>query len=584
VIDQFEGIPTDRQQKGEAMPRRSADEDGFTLLEVLVAMAVIGTVMAGVAPFLVRSLAVVNQQRSTQVAVQVANDALERVHALDPESLTSGRSAQAAKLQLTAAPPKVIKTLGIDGLDIANFAPADPMLPDTSTDGLSAPLPTVAMPVTTNGTTFQRQWFIIKCSQVKVTVTALDVGSCLPLVQSPVAQVATGPVFFKVVVSVTWPDKFCDGGTCTYVANTMVSTGTDPIFDSKTAAPTVIDPVAQKNYVGDTVSLQIVSTGGTVPLTWSVTGLPAGLTMSNAALVTGTPTTAGTYSVTVKTTDKEKRNDDSTFTWTVVAIPVLTSPGNQLSRTNAAVSLQPVATGGFTPMVWTATNLPAGLAMDPATGLITGTPTTAKTTSVTLTVTDSGATPHKSSVTFTWQVLTPVQLYDPGPQTMTNGTNVGTFTPYAFGGLAPYSWQVQNLPDGAKMDPVTGKVTGIITHGTRYLTTVTVTDAAGGTATLTVVCTVNPSSSTDLKVTAPAPANPDQTTAVNTAVSLSATALGADSASYTWSATGLPTGLSISTNGKITGTPAVRGTYPVKLTVKSTGTTAANLMFVWSVT
>ncbi|WP_067496494.1 putative Ig domain-containing protein [Actinoplanes sp. TFC3] len=554
------------------MRRNPSNDDGFSLLEVIVAMAVIGTVMAGAVPFLARSLSVVNQQRAAQVAIQVANDALDRVRALDPTSLTSGRSATAVATQIARASSTVAAYL--QTMAVAS----DPMLPNSSDAGASAPLPTEPVETTSNGVTFKQEWYVGKCYQSRVSSVVngvLPIGNCVAT-QSPVYNLP----FFKVVVAVSWPDKNCKDASCSYIASTTISTGTDAVFDVKTAAPTVIDPVAQRTYVGDVVALQVISTGGTLPLTWSVTGLPAGLTMSGTGLITGTPTTPGTFPVTVKVTDKEKRNDDSTFTWTVAASPVLTNPGKQVSRTNAAVNLQPVVTGGFAPMTWTSATLPAGLVLDKATGLITGTPTTAKTANVTLTVTDSGLVPRTSSVTFSWQVLTPVQLYDPGPQSMTNGTNVGTFTPYAFGGLAPYTWQVQNLPDGAVMDPSTGKVTGTIAHGTRYITTVTVTDAAGGTTTLSVVCNVVASSSSDLRVTAPLA---DQSTVSGKTVSLQATASGATASAYTWTATGLPTGLSMSSSGLITGTATTKGTYTVKLVVKSTGSTLANAMFVWTV-
>ncbi|AGL14717.1 putative Ig domain-containing protein [Actinoplanes sp. N902-109] len=565
------------------MGRRRTGDDGFSLLEVLVAMAVIGTVMAGAAPFLVRSLAVVGQQRGTQVAIQVANDALERVRAIDPASLTTGRGLAEVTRQNAAAPAEVQHYLAT--MNVA----ADPNLADSSTAGASAPLPTQPLEVTSNGTTFQEQWYVGKCYQLKATAVVQGVATvpgCAPLSAEPSTSQLNSlyAPFYRVVVSVAWPDKFCTDARCLYVASTLISTGNDAVFDTKSAAPTITPkPAAQRGYVGDTVSLQLGSSGGSIPLTWSATGLPAGLTVSPTGLVSGSPTTAGTSTVTAKVTDKLNRNDTVTFTWTVAAVPVLTNPGTQTSRTGTALTFQPVLTGGIGALTWTMTGLPAGLTYSTTTGLITGTPTTAKTGAVVVTVTDSGPVPRTATMTFSWQVLTPVQLYDPGPQTMTNGTNVGTFTPYAYGGLTPYRWQVTNLPDGAVMDPSTGKVTGIITHGSRYLTTVTVTDAAGGVATLTVMCTVNPSSTTDLQVTAPTAAS--QSTATGTAVSVRATATGANASAYAWSATGLPPGLSITAStGLITGSPTTKGTWTVRLTVKSTGTTQANSMFVWSVT
>ena len=82
----------------------------------------------------------------------------------------------------------------------------------------------------------------------------------------------------------------------------------------------------------------------------------------------------------------------ATFGWTIVAAnvaPVLTNPGSQSGTVGTAVSLQLVATdGNGDALTFGATGLPAGLAIS-AGGLITGTPTTVQTVSVTATVSDA---------------------------------------------------------------------------------------------------------------------------------------------------------------------------------------------------
>ncbi|WP_344469899.1 putative Ig domain-containing protein, partial [Kitasatospora kazusensis] len=52
-------------------------------------------------------------------------------------------------------------------------------------------------------------------------------------------------------------------------------------------------------------------------LTYSATGLPTGLSISSNGLISGTASTAGTYSVTVKATDTTGANGSASFTWTV---------------------------------------------------------------------------------------------------------------------------------------------------------------------------------------------------------------------------------------------------------------------------
>lgn len=56
-------------------------------------------------------------------------------------------------------------------------------------------------------------------------------------------------------------------------------------------------------YVGSAYSLQLTISGGLAPYTVAATGLPTGLSIDDTGLISGTPTTAGTASVTVTVTD-----------------------------------------------------------------------------------------------------------------------------------------------------------------------------------------------------------------------------------------------------------------------------------------
>lgn len=545
---------------------RTAGDSGFTLLEVLVAIVVIGTVMTAVAPFLVRSLALADQQRDKQVAIQVANDALERVRALAPSSLPTGRSQDAVTKQWAKRPP------GVDAYLTSTQLSSAKGLAVTATDGVKAPLPTSPYVVTVNGKAYAQNWYIGLCYQAKA-LSGQPIGDC--------GTTVTTVPFYRVVVAVTWTHRSCPASACVYLASTLVSMGDDPVFDLKRPAPTVVDPPAQSSYVATAASLQITSTGGRLPLTWTVTGLPPGLTMSSSALISGTPTTAGTYTVVVRVTDRDARTDDTTFTWTVVQPPALTNPGTQTNRTGTAVSLTLTPTGGFTPFVWSATNLPAGLTINAATGLISGTPTTAQTMATTVTLTDAGKpTARTATVSFSWRVLTPVTLDPIGTVSVSQGTTGSNFTPTARGGLLPYTWATTNMPAGVTMNPSTGAVSGTFTNGTRWITGITVTDSAGGVASITVIVNVTAT----VKVTAPNPSTPDQSTALNATPTLTTATASGGTAPYTWTAAGLPTGLSLSTAGVISGKPTVKGTYVVTFTAKDAANRYAYLMFTWTVT
>ena len=97
------------------------------------------------------------------------------------------------------------------------------------------------------------------------------------------------------------------------------------------------NPGNQTGTVGTAVSLQIHATDSASgqTLTYSATGLPAGLSInSSTGLISGTPTTAGTSSVTVTATDTTGRQRDRPrFTWTIssgggcTATQLLGNPG-----------------------------------------------------------------------------------------------------------------------------------------------------------------------------------------------------------------------------------------------------------------
>ncbi|HEX3517336.1 MAG TPA: carbohydrate-binding protein, partial [Trebonia sp.] len=94
-------------------------------------------------------------------------------------------------------------------------------------------------------------------------------------------------------------------------------------FASSTTPPgdtvTVSSPGNQTGTVGTAASLQVSGTDSASgqTLTFSATGLPAGLSISSSGLVSGTPTTAATSNVTVTATDTTGAKGSASFTWTI---------------------------------------------------------------------------------------------------------------------------------------------------------------------------------------------------------------------------------------------------------------------------
>ncbi|MGH8861323.1 MAG: putative Ig domain-containing protein [Jatrophihabitantaceae bacterium] len=154
-------------------------------------------------------------------------------------------------------------------------------------------------------------------------------------------------------------------------------------------------------------------------------------------------------------------------------------------------------------------------------------------------------------------------------------------------GVAPFTWQLtptppapagNSLPTNLAVSP-TGLISGTVGGSAGTVTTkVDVTDAFLRSATMKITWTVEP----PLVVTPVA----DQASIVNTVLSpsLTLTATGGDGAPYTWTAAGLPNGLSASTAGVVSGTPTRVGTYPVRVTVVDKGgTRSATGSFNWTI-
>ncbi|GAA1950240.1 putative Ig domain-containing protein [Kitasatospora viridis] len=207
------------------------------------------------------------------------------------------------------------------------------------------------------------------------------------------------------------PSYFCTAGPG-YDGPTGWGTpnGTSGFTPAGSAAEqvTVTNPGQRIDTVGSPVSVQLQATDSAgKSVTWSATGLPPGLSVNaKTGLITGTPTTSNTYSPTV-TASSGTASGSASFGWAIRSQPTgetvtITAPGNQSGTVGTAASLQISATdsAGKT-LTYSASGLPAGLSINSSTGLISGTPTTAGSTSATVIANSGTAT---NQVSFTWTI------------------------------------------------------------------------------------------------------------------------------------------------------------------------------------
>ncbi|MGY0236871.1 M4 family metallopeptidase [Longispora urticae] len=118
--------------------------------------------------------------------------------------------------------------------------------------------------------------------------------------------------------------------------NVAVQTGEPACASTPSGSPTVTNPGNLTGKVGVAFSQQVSATdpqGDAV--TFSATGLPAGLAISTSGLISGTPTTAGTANVVV--TAKDPANNAGTASFTITVSPA----------SGGCTAAQVVANGGF---------------------------------------------------------------------------------------------------------------------------------------------------------------------------------------------------------------------------------------------
>ena len=101
-----------------------------------------------------------------------------------------------------------------------------------------------------------------------------------------------------------------------------------------TGGVTVNNPGSKTGTVGTATSQQMTASGGTGTYSWSASGLPAGLSINaSSGLISGTPSTAGTYNVTVTATDTASASGSTSFTWTISGTGGgCTAPGQKLGN------------------------------------------------------------------------------------------------------------------------------------------------------------------------------------------------------------------------------------------------------------
>lgn len=168
--------------------------------------------------------------------------------------------------------------------------------------------------------------------------------------------------------------------------------------DTKSLVLSIVDPLKLTAgparplaEVGRPFTTTLSASGGKAPYTWSSATLPAGLVFdATRGVVSGSPTGAGTYSVTLTVTDALATATTVDLKITVAARLSISTRSLKTATAGRAYALKLHTTGGVRAFKWKLKGkLPSGLELDAKAGVIIGTPRSAGSTRFTVVVRDA---------------------------------------------------------------------------------------------------------------------------------------------------------------------------------------------------
>jgi hypothetical protein len=421
---------------------------------------------------------------------------------------------------------------------------------------------------------------VISCQTITVTNPATTTGTVsAPFTQTFTQTGANGTVTFTTASPLPAGLSLSTAGV---LSGTPAQSGTFPIVVTVTDSNgctgtgatytlivgcqtiTVTNPATISNPAGVPLSINFTQTGaiGTATFTTGST-LPTGLILDPDGTLHGTPSGSGAFPIVVTLTDSNNctgTNPSYTLTITCPTITV-TNPGVSTGTSGVAFNQTFTQVGGQGTITWSRTGaLPAGITLNAASGVLSGTTSAAGSFPITVTATDSnGCTGTGATYTLTINCQT-INVTNPGVNTGTVDTAFSqTFTKTGILGTVTWS-ETGPLPAGILLNSATGVLAGTPAVDGSFPITVTATDTNGCSGSSPYTLTINCQTITV--------SNPGVTTGTVDAVfSQTFTQSGAHGTATFTAASGLPAGLLLSTAGVLSGTPTVKGTFPIVVTV-----------------
>ena len=342
-------------------------------------------------------------------------------------------------------------------------------------------------------------------------------------------------------------------------------------------APTALGYTSPATYTEQsTITPSLPNPTGGAPTSYSVVlgTLPAGLLLDGTTgAITGMPTTptAGAVSVTIRGTNSIGHADQIVSLTVAPAVPTALGYASPVNYTNGTLITPnaPHPTGG-TPYSYQIISgvLPAGLSIDPTTGIVSGTPSAGTSGAVLVTVRGTnGAGSMTQVISFTVADVAPTGLSYTTPTTYTDGTPIQVNNPNPTGGTPNlYAVTIGTLPAGLVLNPSTGVISGTPTAPTGGPVSLTIQGGNGlGSVTKTISITVAAAAPTALHYTTPVSYLLNSLISPNLPNPVGGTPTG-----YSITGGALPTGLNLDpSTGQITGTPTANTAGAQSVTIKA---------------
>jgi uncharacterized protein (TIGR03437 family) len=237
--------------------------------------------------------------------------------------------------------------------------------------------------------------------------------------------------------------------------------------------------------------LIFMATGGALPFAFSLgaeSSLPAGLTLYSDGWLLGTPEVTGNFSFTIVATDANGCTGVRLYNLFIDPCPLITVNPASPNLPNATVSTPYnatfSATGGAAPVTLSLSGgaLPPGVTFDPATGVLSGSPTQAGTFTFDIRATDAnGCAGVRSYTLIINNSVCPAITVNPAALSSGAVGSAYNQTISATGGASPHNFSLSAgaLPAGLTLNATTGEITGAPTTAGQSNFTVRATDANG---------------------------------------------------------------------------------------------------------